>query len=149
MLFRSDDDLAEIGKMLAAHQTEMDLVRNARTRPRMQWEPQFAHPIAMTPLPHLEQERLLSRLFMRAALYDHAKGQDAQALNDIGDIFLIARATYHDTPGIITYYVGAGIDGLAISCVNEIASTLDVGSEHPSAENSSASRDQGDDRATA
>src|SRR4051812_17122911 len=108
----------------------------------MRWEIQFTHPIYLSPQIRQNQERMLARVFFWTAQLHHEKGQDAQALNDIADMLLLARAAYHEMPGTMTYFQGASIDTEAIYVMNEIGLALQVGGEHAEPGTMAASRDQ-------
>ena len=50
------EELETIGKMLAAHRYEIDLVRSAQSRAQVRWDVQFSHSMDFSTQPRLNQE---------------------------------------------------------------------------------------------
>ncbi len=120
----SQAEMASIAQLLSNHDDQLKLLQSARAMPHFQWAQHFTHPIYQ--MPRRGGTRNMASMLTWSVLYHHSRGNDAQAIEALQDILMLARVSYRDKPGIFTYYAGYGIDALAIRRINEIGLLLEV-----------------------
>src|SRR4051794_34900442 len=77
---------ATLEQINAASQTSAQLVRLARFRPKVDWGTTIRSPASAIPLPNLSPQRQLTRVLAANAIYEHAVGHDAQAVEITRDL---------------------------------------------------------------
>lgn len=103
----------------------LKLARDARQRPKVEWNLRIAQPAFATLLPQLNQARELAHLLGDAAIHDHLAGDEPEAIERIRDMIALARAV-DEQPFIVSHLVARGITSLAYYRVALIASDLHI-----------------------
>ncbi len=131
--------LAAARKYLEDNAEALRLVREARSRSATDWQIPLRSPVIATfTFPGVSSQRALAKMTCAAALYEHALGDDAAALEAIRDDLAISRHVGRMEVGLIADLVGTAIEDLgttaAEAIAHEIAVTDSPGSESPGAQ---------------
>jgi hypothetical protein len=114
----------------AANQPAFDLAREGRKHPRVQWSTNYASPLVNFLLPHLNGLRNVANHVGDNALLLHLKGNDAEAIESIKDIWAMAHASEQQS-FLISHLVAVGIRALALNRLEIIATELTVEGRSP------------------
>jgi hypothetical protein len=112
-------------KSVTASAKVFPLVRQARAYDQFDFGWRIKDPVPATALPHLNDVRHLANTVCDAALYAHVNGDDVAALETVRDVRHLAKGIRTE-PFIISSLVADGIDSLALSRLQVIASGLRV-----------------------
>lgn len=120
--------LARIDRIAANNATALQLARHAKSQPRADWGLVVRSPVMLNlPLSHFSPQRELAKLQQWVALRDHAKGNDAEALERVLDL---QRQTDAIEEGslvvLVTDLVADGLQGLTCEAIGRIAPDLKV-----------------------
>jgi hypothetical protein len=124
----SEDDLYHLAAIKRANQEALALAHGARTKRVANWGIAVRSPALAIVLPHLSSIRQLADLSSQIALYEHARGNDAEACQLASDILFEARALDAPPTFLITHLVSLGVHNLATELVFQIAPDLKVSS---------------------
>ena len=119
-------------KSVAGSAKVFPLARQARAFRQVDWGTRVKRPPISVTLPYLNQARHMANTVGDAALYAHANGDDAAAVEAIRDVRHLAKAVGHD-PFIICHLVEVGIESLALQRLQMIAAGLQVAPEDATA----------------
>lgn len=108
----------------------LELARQAIQRNQADWGIRFSSPLINLSLRMLAPQRNLANLLGDTALYEHFQGNDTQAVADVRTIMHQGRIV-GDQPFLVTWFVGAGIDALAIARLEIMASDLHIAQDAP------------------
>jgi hypothetical protein len=114
----------------AANKPAFDLVREARKHPRVQWTSQYRSPLFNLLLPHLNGIRNLANHVGDDALLQHLKGNDAEAIEEIKDIWALSQAAEQQS-FLISHLVAVGVRALALNRLEVIAPELTIQGRSP------------------
>lgn len=124
----SASDLAVLKTTLAANSSVLQLVRRARSQPRADWGLK-ARPPVMTTFPppgFMNVQRDLAALLRWDVLYQHAAGNDRDAIERIRDILRQSDAIGQSPAVMITHLSQAGIAAMGITAAQQIAPDLQI-----------------------
>jgi hypothetical protein len=114
----------------AANKPAFDLVREGRKHPRVQWTSQYRSPLLNLLLPHLNGIRNLANHVGDDALLQHLKGNDAEAIEQIKDIWALSQAAEQQS-FLISHLVAVGVRALALNRLEVIAPELTIQGRSP------------------
>lgn len=115
-------DLAAARKFLESNAEALRLVHEAQSKPATDWQVPLRSPVITTfTLPGLSSQRALAKTTCAAAVYEHALGDDAAALEAIRDNLAISRHIERMEIGLIADLVGVAIEALGVETVEAIA----------------------------
>ena len=121
----SDPDLQAVEKLIARHQETLRLIHEAG-RCNADWGIRLRPQIISVLLPHLNPQRQLATLVAVAALHDHARGDDMQALERCRDLFRHGERVGDNPSMDITYLAGLGSVYRAVDVIAVIAPKLEL-----------------------
>jgi hypothetical protein len=99
----SDADRKILDGLIAANARTIALCRTAADLPQANWGLKLHSPVMNVLLPALNWQRGLANMLRYAEVDHHLHGDDAQAVEDLRDIFCEADAVEHYGPFIITH----------------------------------------------
>jgi hypothetical protein len=112
-------------KAVAASRKSLQLAREARRHPQVNWGVKYSTPAFAVLLSHLNVQRNLANLLGDAAVYEHLQHDDAAALDHIEDLLFQVRAIDQE-PFLINHLVAAGVQALANHRIELIAPGLTI-----------------------
>ncbi len=121
----SSDDLKSLQQVAAQSGQVIADVRHARELKQVDWGINFASPVYMILLPHLNKARLLALFERDLARYAHAMGDDRQAIEHVRDILFYSRCL-DQSPFLVSHLVALGICGSACDCLTPMIPRLEI-----------------------
>ncbi|HZN69304.1 MAG TPA: hypothetical protein VFB66_28780 [Tepidisphaeraceae bacterium] len=122
----TEAETAVIRKALAPHdETRAEVRRARRERRGADWQVPLRSPLIKMDVPHVAGQRYLALLLSMAALDEHGRGNDAEAVELVRDVLFVARCNEH-LPGLLPHVVALGIARSASDRAGEIAPELRV-----------------------
>jgi GNAT superfamily N-acetyltransferase len=125
--------LPEMQQLVEQNAEALRLVRVARDKAAADWKCPLRSPLIALKLSNLSPQRNVSRLVCVAALYEHERDNDAEAVERLLDALALGRHTESTGPVLIVHLVRIGQDGLAVGAVENIAYELHVADGEPQA----------------
>ncbi len=116
----------ELAPILEANREALDLIRQARGRPEVDFDLDVKSPMINIPLGPLSDIRILSRLLRVNALYEHHIGNHAEAIECVFDGELLAQSLYRGGGGLIDSLTAIAANSTATDAIESIAPTLRV-----------------------
>jgi len=92
----------DVAALLRVHAAELDEVRAARNRRKVNWPIVYASPVIETLLPALGEQNAMSKLLCLAAGYHHTNGDDLNAVQTILDA-LVHLGAMEEHPFLIVH----------------------------------------------
>ncbi|HRX84197.1 MAG TPA: hypothetical protein P5572_04180, partial [Phycisphaerae bacterium] len=117
----------------------LDLLRAARSRPRVYWSLQYNTPLIDLAMPRLAAHRELTKLLRLKAQVDHDRGADAEFIRDLEDILALADAIDHQ-PTLIAHLIATAANENALGAIETTAPFLAVTADANATSNGPASR---------
>ncbi len=93
----SKEQTDAVAMLVEHHQTELQLVRQARQRPHVQWEFKFPHPAFPVKF-QARPEVVLGEAIAWAGLLEHLRGNDREAVEYLRDLLAYATAIDRKVP---------------------------------------------------
>jgi hypothetical protein len=106
-----------------------ELARLARFQPGVNWGTPIPSPPIRFSYPNLNLARDLGNLFATNAVYEHAAGRDAEAIEIIRDQLHHADLLDQDNPSFILHLVSVGLTNLTSDTIRSISSDLKISPE--------------------
>ena len=103
----------------------LKLVRLARSQPRADWAVNFSGPISPA-LHYLNPQRELANMQKWVALRDHARKNDAEAIEHVLDLLHQVDALDQGRSNVVSYMVSIGISALTTDLLERITPDLQV-----------------------
>jgi len=122
----SGEDLQTIAEIQRANRSVYQDVREARDRQQADWGIRLRSPVAMVLLPHLNWVRRVEEMLAYTARYEHACGNDREAMELTRDMLCQARALEEGPDFLITHLVAMGSRRNAAKLVLEMAADLSI-----------------------
>ncbi len=104
----------------------LGLLRQARARPRADWQVPLSSPVIAASPRHTREMRALAKAAFAAAIYHCQLGNDAEAVETIRDGLAVARHSGWMQPGMVPYLTGVAIEALGMSVVEELVPWLRI-----------------------
>lgn len=120
--------MAMTEKALSADAAAIGLARQALTRSQADWGAQLKSPAIKILLPHLASQRNLAIVLADAAVYEHAKGNDAQAWALIRNVLHQSDMLIQE-PILVSNLVGTGVEDLAMHVLGQAGGSLRIADE--------------------
>jgi hypothetical protein len=123
-----DKEVAILEDVVGGHPQPIALVRAARAKGGVDWGIRFVSPTIHVLLPDLNGQRGLANFLHASALLSHHEGNDAEALERVGDLLFISRAVDRQ-PTLVSHLVATGISAMASKLAAELAPDLRIAAE--------------------
>ncbi len=117
---------AAVRQMVGANSAALALIRTARSKYAADWGYRLTSPLSGMLLPRLSEQRQLVKLSRAAALDQHARGNDAEAVESLRDIFGVSRHMPTMEPYPVVYLTQVAIDGAGIAAVQRVLHGLSI-----------------------
>ena len=109
--------LDEVGALMEANGRALQLVHEARGRSETDWGTRLATPALFTTMGHLNGPRSLAKLLSVAAVYAHARGDDAVAVERLHDLFWLAPRVDAEPAVLINHLVSIALSDIGLSTI--------------------------------
>ncbi len=117
--------LDEVKAVVEKNVKALDLVRQARSRTRVDWGLRIRTPAIATMYPSLSGQRWLVKLLSATAGYYHVNGDDAAVIGTLRDALTQVRAI-DSGPTLISHLLAIAASALAVNRVERVAPSLVV-----------------------
>ena len=146
------EDVELLKSTVAANGVPLKLARLARGQTGADWGVRARTPV-LTSLStqHLNAQRSLAKFLLWAARYEHAVGNESEAIEILRDLYHQAEIDDRGSGSIINHLISIGVDGLLTSTIEQVAPDLNfdgAGAPAGVAQVRSLIADLLDDRAT-
>lgn len=117
---------AAVRQVVAANAESLALIRTARSKETADWGYRLTSPLLGMLLPRLGEQRQLARLALAAALDQHARGDDAEAVESLRDIFGVSRHMQTMEPFRVVYLTQMAVDAVGAASVQRVLHDLSI-----------------------
>lgn len=118
----------------------LELLREARLRSACDWNGPWSSPISPNIVPAASVAREVAQMGALAALYAHMEGEDAEAVERVRDVLLLARRTQESSRNAIEFSIASGFVGWACGALDAITPSLRIAGEYDSESGLAAAR---------
>lgn len=122
-------DAARTDAVAANNAQALQLVRQARSQPKADWNVDFHRPLPFVQTANLNPQRELANIQGWVARRDHFKGNDAEALEHVLDILAQGEAIRQGTSFVVRQLTADGITALTTNLLEQITPDLRVAAD--------------------
>lgn len=121
----TEEEVRAIDALLKENARALELLETAAGLPGVDWEPDYTSPMMNQLFPDLTPQRSLASLVRWKMLWEHHRGNDAEALRCARRLLFIGRAVDHQ-PTLVSHLVAISTNAMAAQGAAQVANEMRV-----------------------